>query len=83
MKELVLNCTKHISQCIRCQANGFICEICRNKNDVIFAFELTRVYTCRGVLKLLYRTFLIKDIVMPYAESEVYNLYEYLLSYFF
>jgi len=32
-----------------CQCFGFICEMCRNQNDVIFPYQLSKVTICQGM----------------------------------
>ncbi|CAH1782155.1 unnamed protein product [Owenia fusiformis] len=46
VKKHVTECIKHVKQCQLCQAKGFICELCNNSNDIIFAYELNRVMQC-------------------------------------
>lgn len=34
--------TEHVKECPLCQAKGYICELCRRANDVIFPFEINK-----------------------------------------
>lgn len=36
-----------------CSAKGFICEICRKNDDIIFPYELARVTICKSELDFL------------------------------
>lgn len=46
LHHLVGRCINHVTQCTLCKAKGFICEICKNGDDIIFPFELTKVVQC-------------------------------------
>ncbi|KAG1941973.1 run domain Beclin-1-interacting and cysteine-rich domain-containing protein [Pimephales promelas] len=36
----------HVTDCVLCQAKGFICEFCGNDKDIIFPYELNKCLRC-------------------------------------
>lgn len=46
MKELLKLGTKHVADCVLCQAKGFVCEFCGNEKDIIFPFQLSKCQRC-------------------------------------
>ncbi|XP_013409289.1 run domain Beclin-1-interacting and cysteine-rich domain-containing protein-like [Lingula anatina] len=57
LKKLVTKCYEHTRDCPLCQAKGFFCEFCNNRQDVIFPFELHKVENCPSKccrMKILY-----------------------------
>lgn len=46
LRRLAIESLNHINQCQLCLAKGFICEYCKNGDDVIFPFQLNRVIQC-------------------------------------
>ena len=40
----MLEASNHIVVCVLCQAKAHICELCNNANDLLFPFQLERVY---------------------------------------
>lgn len=46
LRGLAIESLNHINQCQLCLAKGFICEYCKNGDDVIFPFQLNRVIQC-------------------------------------
>ena len=51
LEPVVVNLREHVLQCPLCSAQGFICGICMNRNDIIFPFNLERTSVCQGSLK--------------------------------
>ncbi|XP_062601083.1 run domain Beclin-1-interacting and cysteine-rich domain-containing protein-like isoform X2 [Saccostrea cucullata] len=47
LRDLVTEATDHIEECTFCQGFGYICELCRDENDVIFPFQLHTVTVCK------------------------------------
>ncbi|XP_078381012.1 run domain Beclin-1-interacting and cysteine-rich domain-containing protein-like [Oculina patagonica] len=48
LRNLGIESLSHINHCQLCLAKGFICEYCKNGEDVIFPFQLDRVVQCPG-----------------------------------
>lgn len=48
LRKLAIESLNHINHCQLCLAKGFICEYCKNGDDVIFPFQLNRVIQCSG-----------------------------------
>uniref|UniRef100_A0A1A7YXA5 KIAA0226 n=1 Tax=Iconisemion striatum TaxID=60296 RepID=A0A1A7YXA5_9TELE len=46
LRELLKLGTVHVSQCVLCQAKGFVCEFCNNDKDIIFPFQLSKCQRC-------------------------------------
>ncbi|KAJ8030435.1 Run domain Beclin-1-interacting and cysteine-rich domain-containing protein [Holothuria leucospilota] len=46
LSRLVQQGLQHVANCELCQAKGFICEICKNEEDIIFPYELTKTLQC-------------------------------------
>ncbi|XP_061171620.1 run domain Beclin-1-interacting and cysteine-rich domain-containing protein-like [Saccostrea echinata] len=47
LRDLVNEATDHVEECSFCQGFGYICELCRDENDVIFPFQLHTVTVCK------------------------------------
>lgn len=50
LRGVLLEAISHVKTCPVCQGKGFVCEFCKNSNDIIFPFEANKVSTCRGEL---------------------------------
>lgn len=48
LRGVLLEAISHVKTCPICQGRGFVCEFCKNSNDIIFPFEANKVSTCRG-----------------------------------
>uniref|UniRef100_A0A1A8HQS7 KIAA0226 n=1 Tax=Nothobranchius kuhntae TaxID=321403 RepID=A0A1A8HQS7_NOTKU len=46
LRELLKLGSIHVSQCVLCQAKGFVCEFCNNDKDIIFPFQLSKCQRC-------------------------------------
>ncbi|XP_043284553.1 run domain Beclin-1-interacting and cysteine-rich domain-containing protein [Venturia canescens] len=48
LSEIVQDCCAHVSECVLCEARGFMCELCFTKGNskVIFPWELSKVTRC-------------------------------------
>lgn len=53
LEPIVLNLREHVLHCPLCYAKGFICEICMNKNEIIFPFQLESTSICQGLIYLI------------------------------
>ncbi|XP_065644291.1 run domain Beclin-1-interacting and cysteine-rich domain-containing protein isoform X2 [Hydra vulgaris] len=48
LKTIVMNAVQHIKvSCQLCSAKGFVCEFCKNGDDVLYPFELQKVEICK------------------------------------
>ncbi|XP_002161093.2 run domain Beclin-1-interacting and cysteine-rich domain-containing protein isoform X1 [Hydra vulgaris] len=48
LKTIVMNAVQHIKvSCQLCSAKGFVCEFCKNGDDVLYPFELQKVEMCK------------------------------------
>jgi hypothetical protein len=45
LESLLITCQAHVENCARCNAKGYICEVC-NSDDVIFPFDATKISEC-------------------------------------
>ena len=43
MEKACLQAKKHIHECQSCSAKGFTCEICKNRTEVLYAFDQAKV----------------------------------------
>lgn len=48
LKNLATAAISHVESCQFCQNFGYICEMCRNQNDIIFPYQLDKVAVCEG-----------------------------------
>uniref|UniRef100_A0A8C1YFN7 Rubicon Homology domain-containing protein n=1 Tax=Cyprinus carpio TaxID=7962 RepID=A0A8C1YFN7_CYPCA len=48
LRDLLLLGSSHVTDCVLCQAKGFICEFCGNDKDIIFPYELIKCLRCEG-----------------------------------
>ncbi|XP_052795978.1 run domain Beclin-1-interacting and cysteine-rich domain-containing protein-like [Mya arenaria] len=48
MKNLASECINHVQHCQFCHGFGFICEVCRNQDDILFPYQLETVCICQG-----------------------------------
>eukprot|EP00794_Sanderia_malayensis_P011361 gene11361-12545_t len=46
LKSFVNSSLKHINTCQLCKVKGFVCEYCKDGEDILYPFELNRVSTC-------------------------------------
>eukprot|EP00795_Rhopilema_esculentum_P016901 gene16901-8385_t len=45
-KSLISTSLKHIKECQLCAVKGFVCEYCRDFDDILYPFELNKVTSC-------------------------------------
>ncbi|XP_053404594.1 run domain Beclin-1-interacting and cysteine-rich domain-containing protein-like isoform X2 [Mercenaria mercenaria] len=48
LKKFTTAAISHVESCQFCQCFGFICEMCKKQNDVIFPYQLHKVSICQG-----------------------------------
>ncbi|XP_060554922.1 run domain Beclin-1-interacting and cysteine-rich domain-containing protein-like isoform X2 [Ruditapes philippinarum] len=48
LKRMAIAAISHVESCQYCQCFGFICEMCRKQNDVIFPYQLHKVSICQN-----------------------------------
>ncbi|XP_067272537.1 run domain Beclin-1-interacting and cysteine-rich domain-containing protein isoform X2 [Pseudorasbora parva] len=46
LRDLLRLGSGHVTDCVLCQAKGFICEFCGNDKDIIFPYELHKCLRC-------------------------------------
>lgn len=46
LRDLLRLGSSHVTDCVLCQAKGFICEFCGNDKDIIFPYELNKCLRC-------------------------------------
>ncbi|XP_067251911.1 run domain Beclin-1-interacting and cysteine-rich domain-containing protein isoform X2 [Chanodichthys erythropterus] len=46
LRDLLRLGSSHVTDCMLCQAKGFICEFCGNEKDIIFPYELSKCLRC-------------------------------------
>ncbi|XP_056613929.1 run domain Beclin-1-interacting and cysteine-rich domain-containing protein isoform X2 [Triplophysa dalaica] len=46
LRDLLRLGSSHVTDCVLCQAKGFICEFCGNEKDIIFPYELNKCLRC-------------------------------------
>ncbi|XP_051765615.1 run domain Beclin-1-interacting and cysteine-rich domain-containing protein isoform X3 [Ctenopharyngodon idella] len=46
LRDLLRLGSSHVTDCMLCQAKGFICEFCGNDKDIIFPYELSKCIRC-------------------------------------
>lgn len=46
LRDLLRLGSSHVTDCVLCQAKGFICEFCGNEKDIIFPYELIKCLRC-------------------------------------
>ncbi|XP_048025215.1 run domain Beclin-1-interacting and cysteine-rich domain-containing protein isoform X2 [Megalobrama amblycephala] len=46
LRDLLRLGSSHVTDCMLCQAKGFICEFCGNDKDIIFPYELSKCLRC-------------------------------------
>ncbi|CAF4637875.1 unnamed protein product [Rotaria socialis] len=48
LEPIVTSLKEHVLTCDLCYAKGFICEICKNEKNIVFAFNIKTTSTCSG-----------------------------------
>ena len=48
LRGLLKEALTHVKTCVICQGKGFVCEFCKNSQDIIFPFEVNKVSSCKG-----------------------------------
>ncbi|KAL5476177.1 hypothetical protein EMCRGX_G026091 [Ephydatia muelleri] len=56
LRSMLADGVRHIMSCATCHGNGFVCEFCRNDQDILFPFELEKVMTCRDCMGCFHKT---------------------------
>jgi len=56
LRSLVTSSLKHIKECQLCAVRGFVCEYCRDYDDILYPFELNRVATCTSCRTCYHKT---------------------------
>uniref|UniRef100_A0A9J8AGR2 Rubicon autophagy regulator n=1 Tax=Cyprinus carpio carpio TaxID=630221 RepID=A0A9J8AGR2_CYPCA len=56
LRDLLLLGSSHVTDCVLCQAKGFICEFCGNDKDIIFPYELIKCLRCEDCHACYHKT---------------------------
>ncbi|XP_051549998.1 run domain Beclin-1-interacting and cysteine-rich domain-containing protein-like isoform X2 [Myxocyprinus asiaticus] len=56
LRDLLCLGSSHVSDCMLCQAKGFICEFCGNDKDIIFPYELNKCLRCEDCHACYHKT---------------------------
>ncbi|KAI1697795.1 putative zinc-RING and/or ribbon domain-containing protein [Ditylenchus destructor] len=48
LEPIVLYGETHIEGCVKCRQRAFLCQVCLNAHDLLFPFQLDKVYRCDG-----------------------------------
>uniref|UniRef100_A0A915EBQ2 Rubicon Homology domain-containing protein n=1 Tax=Ditylenchus dipsaci TaxID=166011 RepID=A0A915EBQ2_9BILA len=46
LEPIAVSGAAHIENCSKCQQRGFLCQVCIDAKDLLFPFQLNRVYRC-------------------------------------
>lgn len=61
LKVIVQNGITHIKACPLCSAKGFVCEVCRDGEDILYPFDLQKVYICQDCKTCYHRACFVHD----------------------
>ncbi|KTF76723.1 hypothetical protein cypCar_00025477 [Cyprinus carpio] len=56
LRDLLRLGSRHVTDCVLCQAKGFICEFCGNDKDIIFPYELSKCLRCEDCHACYHKT---------------------------
>uniref|UniRef100_A0A673GUP5 Run domain Beclin-1-interacting and cysteine-rich domain-containing protein-like n=1 Tax=Sinocyclocheilus rhinocerous TaxID=307959 RepID=A0A673GUP5_9TELE len=56
LRDLLRLGSSHVTDCVLCQAKGFICEFCGNDKDIIFPYELSKCLRCEDCHACYHKT---------------------------
>ncbi|XP_026092181.1 run domain Beclin-1-interacting and cysteine-rich domain-containing protein-like isoform X2 [Carassius auratus] len=56
LRDLLRLGSRHITDCVLCQAKGFICEFCGNDKDIFFPYELGKCLRCEDCHACYHKT---------------------------
>ncbi|XP_052445253.1 run domain Beclin-1-interacting and cysteine-rich domain-containing protein isoform X3 [Carassius gibelio] len=56
LRDLLRLGSSHVTDCVLCQAKGFICEFCGNDKDIIFPYELNKCLRCEDCHACYHKT---------------------------
>ncbi|XP_051977277.1 run domain Beclin-1-interacting and cysteine-rich domain-containing protein isoform X1 [Xyrauchen texanus] len=56
LRDLLRLGSSHVSDCVLCQAKGFICEFCGNDKDIFFPYELNKCLRCEDCHACYHKT---------------------------
>ncbi|KAH3835107.1 hypothetical protein DPMN_108450, partial [Dreissena polymorpha] len=55
-RQLATDGIDHVENCSRCQNFGFFCEMCGDRNDILFPYQLDKVSICQGCKTCFHKT---------------------------
>ncbi|XP_052395333.1 run domain Beclin-1-interacting and cysteine-rich domain-containing protein isoform X2 [Carassius gibelio] len=56
LRDLLRLGSRHVTDCVLCQAKGFICEFCGNDKDIFFPYELSKCLRCEDCHACYHKT---------------------------